>query len=205
MIIQRSETQSIQFFQKPTAAIQKSYPAIVEGQEFVTYFQPDDEINWHVLGPALTFLPTTLLMKTHGGEDVQVSVASGSPLRIDQTPNFEANFELGDALFCTGFGNPGQLTIVFENPIFAASTLIQSDTSHVPEYSVTLEAFDRLDNSVAKVKSLGVNQKVGGGTIPLTAVDAKGRIKKLTIAAKEQGINIPFAINSIILKTHLGL
>jgi hypothetical protein len=181
-----------------------NYPLLSESEEIKSYFQADDLIDWQVVGKALISLPTTFLMSSYCGVEIQVSVASGSSLRLDQTPEIPAGFDIGDALLFTGFGNPGPLTIVFEKSIFGASTKIQADTVKYPEYFVSIEAFDNLDRSLGKVKLAARSQKEGGGIIPLNLFDGKGRIKKLVLNAKEEGIPMPFAISSMGLRTNLN-
>ncbi|MEA5571433.1 hypothetical protein [Calothrix sp. UHCC 0171] len=180
-----------------------NYPLLAESEEIKSYFQADDFMDWQVLGKALTSLPTTFLMTSYRGAEVQVSIASGSLLRIEQTPELAASFEIGDALLFTGFGNPGPLTIVFEKPVLGASTQMQSDTVKYSEYLVSVEAFDRLDNSIGKIDVAARSQRAGGGIVPVSLFDRKGRIKKLVLNAKEQGIHMPFAINLLKLKTNL--
>lgn len=172
-----------------------------EGEENKNNFQADDLIDWQVLGKACTSLPTTFLVTSRQGITAQVSTASGHLLRIDQTSSEPLDFSIGEALLSTGYGNPGPLTIVFEYPVYGVNMRIQPDVVNDPDYSVSIEAFDRLDCSINKIKHSALSQNLDAGAIPLTLVDAKGRIKKLVIAAKEQGIHIPFAINSMELKT----
>jgi hypothetical protein len=167
-------------------------------------FQVNDVIDWKVLGNPLTSLPTTILLTSSHKLGVQVSADSGALLRRDQIPSLDASFAIGDALLLTGFCKPGPLTIVFESPVFAASTQLQSNTTHVSEYVGSIEGFDTLDNSLGKIKVSGTTQQSGGGVIDLSLFDSKGRIKKLVIAAKEQGIHMPFAINCVYLQIDMG-
>jgi hypothetical protein len=203
MIILGSETQPKQLVNTTSQKSLINYSLAPEGEEFIKNFEADDIIDWQLVGKPLTPLPTTFLMTSNCGATIQVSVNSGSSVRLDQTPVLGTSFEIGDALLFTGFGNPGPLTIAFENSIFAISTQIQSDTSQVTEYLVSVEAFDNLDKSLGKVKLPGLSQQAGGGTIPLSLFDGRGRIKKLVFNAKEQGIHMPFAINSIKMKAGL--
>jgi hypothetical protein len=167
-------------------------------------FQVNDIIDWKVLGNPLKSLPTTVLLTSSHGLGVQVSADSGALLRRDQISSLDASFAIGDALLLTGFCKPGPLTIVFENPVFVASTQLQSTTSQITEYVASIEGFDTLDNSLGKIKVPGTNIQSGGGVIDLSLFDSKGRIKKLVIAAKEQGIHMPFAINCIYLQVDMG-
>jgi hypothetical protein len=167
-------------------------------------FQVNDVIDWKTLGNPLTSLPTTIILTSSHGLEVQVSADSGALLRRDQVPSLDASFAIGDALLLTGFCKPGPLTIVFESPVFAASTQLQSNTNHISEYVASIEGFDTLDNSLGKIKVPGINQQSGGGVVNLSLFDSNGRIKKLVIAAKEQGIHMAFAINSIYLQIDMG-
>lgn len=167
-------------------------------------FQVNDVIDWKVLGNPLTSLPTTVLLTSSHKLGVQVSADSGVLLRRDQIPSLDASFAIGDALLLTGFCKPGPLTIVFENPVFAASTQLQSNTTHIPEYVGSIEGFDVVDNSLGKIKVSSITQQSGGGVIDLSLFDSKGRIKKLVIAAKEQGMHISFAINCVYLQIDMG-
>lgn len=204
MIITTSQTQQTQLAHPNLQNSLANYPLLSESEEIRSYFQADDLIDWQVVGKALTSLPTTFLMTSYHGVEIQVSVASGYSLRLDQTPEIQASFELGDALLFTGFGNPGPLAIVFEKSIFGATTKIQADTVKYPEYLVSIEAFDNLDRSLGKVNLAARSQREGGGIIPLSLFDGKGRIKKLVLNAKEQGIHMPFAISSVNLRTNLN-
>ncbi len=204
MIITTSEAEQAKLVHTNLQNSLANYPLLSESEEIRSYFQADDLIDWQVLGKALTSLQTTFLMTSYRGVETQVSVASGYLLRLDQTPEIAASFELGDALLFTGFGNPGPLAIVFETPIFGATTQIQADTVKYPEYLVSIEAFDRLDKSLGKVNLAARSQREGGGVIPLSLFDSKGRIKKLVLNAKEQGIHMPFAISSVNLRTNLN-
>ncbi len=172
-----------------------------EAEENKNSFQASDVIDWQVLGKPLTSLPTTFLVTSRSCLVAQVSIASGHLLRIDQTSQEPLDFSIGDALLSTGYGNPGPMTIVFEHPICGVNMRIQPDVVNDPDYSVSIEAFDRLDCSINKIKHSALSQNLDAGAIPLTLLDSKCRIKKLVIVAKEQGIHIPFAINSIELKT----
>ncbi|NJL61608.1 MAG: PEP-CTERM sorting domain-containing protein [Methylacidiphilales bacterium] len=204
MIITTSESEQAQLVHPNLQNSLANYPLLSESEEIRSYFQADDLIDWQVLGKALTSLQTTFLMASYRGVEIQISVASGYLLRLDQTPEIAAGFELGDALLFTGFGNPGPLAIVFETPIFGATTQIQADTVKYPEYLVSIEAFDRLDKSLGKVNLAARSQREGGGVIPLSLFDSKGRIKKLVLNSKEQGIHMPFAISSVNLRTNLN-
>jgi hypothetical protein len=173
-------------------------------EEIKKQFQVNDVIDWKVLGNPLTSLPTTVLLTSSHGLGIQVSADSGALLRRDQIPSLDASFAIGDALLLTGFCRPGPLTIVFENPVFAASTQLQSNTTHIPEYVASIEGFDILDNSLGKIKVPGITQQSGGGVIDLSLFNSKGRIKKLVIAAKEQGMHMPFAINCVYLQADIA-
>ena len=172
-----------------------------EGEENRDDFQTNDVIDWQVLGKPLTYLPTTFLINSRQGREVLVSIAAGHLLRIDQTSSEPLDFCIGDALLCTGHGNPGPMTIVFEQPVYGVNMRIQPDVVNDPDYSISIEALDRLDTSIKKIKHSALSQQLDAGAIPLTLLDVKGRVKKLVISAKEQGIHIPFCINAMELKT----
>jgi hypothetical protein len=184
-----------------TANNMTSNPIMPEGKDNKNNFQANDVIDWQVLGKALTSLPTTFLVISRKGLTAQVSTASGNLLRIDQTLKEPVDFPIGDALLSTGHGNPGPLTIVFEQPICGVSMRIQPDVVNDSDYTVSIEAFDYFDSSIEKIKHSALTQKLDSGAISLTLLDSKCRVRKLVISAKEQGIHIPFAINSIELKT----
>lgn len=172
-----------------------------KAEETKDNFQANDVIDWLVLGKGLTSLPTTFLIDSRQGLTAQISIASGHLFRIDQTSSEPLDFCVGDALLSTGYGNPGPMTIVFEQPVYGVSMRIQPDVVNDPDYSVSIEAFDRLDCSINKIKHSVLSQKLDSGAVPLTLLDVKGRVKKIVISAKEQGIQIPFAINAMELKT----
>lgn len=167
----------------------------------VEKFQPNDVVDWQVIEKTLANLPSTILLSSSHGMQIQVSADSGTLLRREQTETLAASFVIGDALLFVGFYKAGPLTIVFEYPVFAVSTQLQSDTTNFPEYVASIEAFDSLDNSLGKIKTLGLSQHAGGGLIDLNFFDNKGRIRKLVINSKEEGLHIPFAINAMHLQT----
>lgn len=167
----------------------------------VEKFQPNDVIDWQVIERTLANLPSTILLSSSHGMQIQVSADSGTLLRREQTETLVASFLIGDALLFAGLYKAGPLTIVFEYPVFAVSTQLQSDTTHIPEYIASIEAFDNLDNSLGKIKTPGLSQHEGGGLVDVNFFDNKGRIRKLVINSKEEGLHIPFAINAMHLQT----
>jgi hypothetical protein len=189
-------------FQNITNANNMTSNAINTGEEVnKDSFKANDVIDWQVLGKASTSLPTTFLVTSSQGLMAQVSIASGHMLRVDQTSKESLDFCIGDALLSTGYGNPGPITIVFEQPVYGINMRIHPDVVNDDDYSVSIEAFDRLDCSINKIKHTALTQKLDNGAIPLTLLDKKGRVKKLVISAKELGIHNPFAINSMELRT----
>lgn len=162
----------------------------------------NDSVNWAVLGPTFTTVSNPLATTSLGGIGLEASLPVGSFSRLDQTPFFPGSFTVGDALLTTGLSNPGPLTITFDTPIVGAGTQIESDPIKDVNYTATIEAFDSLDRSLGTFAFPGVSSNVAGsGVIFIGLSDSQADIKKLVFNTKEQGVDVPFAINTISLKT----
>ncbi|NEO95819.1 MAG: PEP-CTERM sorting domain-containing protein [Moorea sp. SIO3G5] len=172
--------------------------------------KPNDFLDWSelvelpevLLGPPFPTLPNPFSATSPGGIDLNVSIPAGEFSRIDQTPFFPGAFDVGDALLFTSLGNPGPLTITFDTPVFGVGTQIQSDPIEIFDYIATIEAFDSLGNSLGSFERPGVSQINAGGSVIFTGVfDSSGDIKTLVLNAKEEGVDVPFAINALSIRS----
>ncbi|HBL15005.1 MAG TPA: PEP-CTERM sorting domain-containing protein [Cyanobacteria bacterium UBA11162] len=172
----------------------------------------NDLLDWSVLGPGSPLspgfppvfptFPNSFSTTSSAGLDLNVSIPTGEFLRIDQTPFFPGAFNVGEALLFTGLGNPGPLSITFDTPVFGAGAQLQSDPLNISDYVAIIEAFDSLGNSLGTFERSGVSRPIAGnGVIFVGIFDSSGDIKKLVFNTKEQGGNVPFALNAISIKT----
>ncbi|NEO78464.1 MULTISPECIES: PEP-CTERM sorting domain-containing protein [Moorena] len=164
---------------------------------------PNDFLDWSevaevVVAPPFPTLPNPFSATSAVGLDLNVSIPAGEFLRIDQTPVFPGAFDVGDALLFTGLANPGPLTITFDTPVFGVGTQIQSAPIEIVDYIATIEAFDSFGNSLGSFERPGVSQMVAGSGVIFTGVfDSSGDIKTLVLNAKEEGVDVRFAINAL--------
>ncbi len=164
--------------------------------------EANDLVDWSVLGPTFTPVANPFVTTSSSGLDVSASIPSGSFLRIDQTPAFPGAFDVGDALLFTQLGNPGPLTVTFNTPVFGAGTQIQSDPVNLPNYTATIEAFDSFNNSLGSFELTSISKReAGSGVVFVGVSDSNPNIKKLVLNTQEEGVNVPFALNEVSLKT----
>ncbi|NKB18552.1 MAG: PEP-CTERM sorting domain-containing protein [Pseudanabaena sp. CRU_2_10] len=163
----------------------------------------NDLIDWSDLGQSMTSISNLFSITSSAGRKIDICIPSGNFLRIDQTPSFPGAFNVGDSLLFTGLGNPGPLTVRFDAPIFGTGAQIQSDPAHIPDYIAIVEAFDRFDRSLGKFELSGTSSRIANSDVLFIGLsDRSGSIKKLVFNVREQGVNVPFAINAISLRTN---
>jgi hypothetical protein len=162
----------------------------------------NDSVNWSVLGPTFTPVSNPIKVNSSQGLGLQATVPTGSFIRIDQNPFFPGAFDIGDALLFTGIKNPGPLSITFDTPVSRVGTQIQSDPINVSDYTATIEAFDSFNQSLGIFDLVGISKrKAGSGVIFVGISETSNAIKKLVLNAKEEGRNVPFAINTVSFQT----
>jgi hypothetical protein len=162
----------------------------------------NDSLDWSRVGQTMTPVSNLFSMTSSAGISVTVGIPAGAFLRIDQTPTFPGAFDVGDSLIFTGLGNPGPLTVTFDVPIFGAGVQIQSDPANIPDYIAVVEAFDRSDRSLGKFEFSGVSSRKANSDVLFIGIsDRSGSIKKLVFNVREQGVNVPFALNKLSLRT----
>jgi hypothetical protein len=175
---------------------------------FVSAINARDDLNandftdWSDIGQSMTSIPNLFSITSSGGRKIDICIPSGNFLRIDQTQSFPGAFNVGDSLLFTGLGNPGPLTVRFDAPIFGTGAQIQSDPANIPDYIAIVEAFDRFDRSLGKFEFSGTSsRKANSDVLFIGLSDRSGSIKKLVFNVREQGVNVPFALNRLSLRT----
>jgi hypothetical protein len=124
----------------------------------------NDSLDWSSLGPTTPFniLPNNFSASSQGGLGVNVNVppsteAGITPPFVFQTlPVFgrETNFANGDFILFTGLlpgvfpapGNPGPLSLTFDEPVSSAGAQIAVDDTF--SFIASIEAFDSNNNSL---------------------------------------------------------
>ncbi|MDY6781676.1 MAG: hypothetical protein SW833_03835 [Cyanobacteriota bacterium] len=143
-------------------------------------FNSNDRVDWSSLGPVLTpppdpsdFLPFSFSATSQKGLNLDVDIPF-PPLTSGITPPFvfqtlpsptgiPTNFAPGDFILFTGLqpgifpapGNPGPLTITFEQPVFGAGTQIAVDDT--PLFTGFISAFDKDDNLLGEFSAEGTS------------------------------------------------
>lgn len=100
------------------------------------------------------------------GLRVDITPTAGStPFVFPTTPNLPTNFSDGDHILFTGFipgnfteGNPGPLTITFDQPIEGAGTQIAVDDT--PQFLAFLSAFDDKNDLLGSFTLPGISASV---------------------------------------------
>jgi hypothetical protein len=169
-----------------------------------TALESNDSVNWAVLGPQFTDVPNPFSVKSSGGLGLTVSQTSGTFQRLDQGGGvWRGNFAQDDALLFTRRNNPGPITIDFDVPILGAGTQIQAagGTTSIFNFPATIEAFDRLGNSLGSFTLQGTSEFGGvsdNSAIFMGVRSDSANIAKLTINGEtEPGSG--FAINQLDL------
>lgn len=132
-----------------------------------TALNANDKIDWLSLGKVFdpfapdpaAFLPNSFSATSQAGLGLSVDIPSltgVTPPFVFKTsfiPNgIPTNFADGDLILFTGVqpgtfpavGNPGPLTITFDQPVFGAGTQIAVDD--IPEFTLFISAFDQTNN-----------------------------------------------------------
>lgn len=124
----------------------------------------NDQIDWSSLGPVAPFniLPNSFSAKSEGGLGLSVEIPPAkpglSPPLVFQTlpfPGIETNFASGDFILLTGAtlnpppldGNPGPLSITFDQPVLGAGTQIAVGRT-LERYTAFISAFDNANQEL---------------------------------------------------------
>lgn len=143
------------------AALLVISPSAVQAFSLVTdrtALGANDQVNWSRLGftPPLTVLPNTFSTTSEAGLGLQVEIPPATPgitppllfLTAPPPAGIPTNFASGDFILFTGLapgvfpspGNPGPLTILFDQPVYAAGAQIAVDDT--PLFTAFISAFD---------------------------------------------------------------
>lgn len=140
---------------------------------------------------------------------LKVSVPKGKIARVNQNHFFPGTFDIGEKLLFTGFSNPGPLCFKFARPLYGIGINIQSDPQVPAEtpapfpFTAVVGVFNEQDQSLGAFELAGLSKiEAGSGTTFIGLEQEQGQIAKVTIEVIENGISIPFAFNSLRLKTY---
>ncbi|MGB7248761.1 MAG: hypothetical protein WBC73_07475 [Phormidesmis sp.] len=137
-----------------------------------------DQVNWSTLGPIFdplgppdpaVFLPGSFTATSQVGKPLQVDIPKATvpgvlPPFVFQTtpePGIATNFGNGDFILFTGLipgpppavGNPGPITLSFDEPIFGAGAQLAVDD--IFSFTGTISAFDSDDQLLGSFSAPG--------------------------------------------------
>ncbi|BAZ26272.1 hypothetical protein NIES4073_71780 [Kalymmatonema gypsitolerans NIES-4073] len=158
-----------------------AFPLSVKALTLVTNrddLAANDKLDWSSLGfgtpislggrTTANLLPSSFETTSEKGLGLGVdipSIADSRPLVFQTTPSLSTNFSDGDYILFTGFipgnfaeGNPGPLTITFNQPIQGAGTQIAVDDT--PQFTAFLSAFDDNNNLLGSFSIPGTSSTV---------------------------------------------
>ena len=178
----------------------------------------DDRLDWSTIDSQSDLCPEfpppfpefdrQLTFESDNKQKIEVSVPQGKIVRVNQNHFFPGTFDIGEKLLFTGFGNPGALCLKFARTVSGVGLNIQSDpqvSPHTPPpfpFTAIVDVFDLLERSLGKFVLPGLSKvEAGTGTTFIGLHHEQGQIAKVTIEVMEDGVSIPFAINSLRLKT----
>ncbi|MEO1466240.1 MAG: hypothetical protein AAFR89_08420 [Cyanobacteria bacterium J06633_1] len=182
-------------------------------------FSADDYLDWATIDSQSNLSPEfpppfpeyshQLDFRSRGKQRIKVSVPQGKIVRINQNHFFPGTFEIGEQLLFTGFGNPGALSLEFSRPLYGVGVNIQSDPQ-VPSgtpapfpFTAIVKVRDRQNQSLGEFNLPGLSKiEAGSGTTFIGLAQEQGQIAKVAIEVIENGVSIPFAINTLQLKTY---
>ena len=197
-----------------------SVPSKVQAVTFVSQrdaLNSNDQLDWLSLGKVLNpsspnpadFLPNSFSATSERnlGLNVEISQVDGlTPPFVFQTltepQGVPTNFANGDYLLFTGFlpgtfpapGNPGPLSITFDEPIKAAGSQIAVDDS--PSFTAFVSAFDKDNNLLGTFSTLGTSSlALDNYAIFLGIQSDKADISRLVFRTSEP--DRAFAINTL--------
>ncbi|MEO1691000.1 MAG: hypothetical protein AAFR63_05660 [Cyanobacteria bacterium J06631_6] len=182
-------------------------------------FSADDRLDWATIDSQSALSPEfpppfpeyahQLDFRSRGKQSIKVSVPSGKIVRINQNHFFPGTFAVGEKLLFTGFSNPGPLCLEFSRSVWGMGLNIQSDPQ-VPSgtpapfpFTARVRVYDRQAQSLGEFSLPGLSKiAAGSGTTFIGLTQEQGQIAKVAIEVIENGVSIPFAINTLQLKTY---
>ncbi|WYL97233.1 MAG: hypothetical protein HEQ35_28640 [Gloeotrichia echinulata IR180] len=170
----------------------------------------NDQIDWSVIGPVFKPLPNSFLAKSQGGLGLSVNIPKSNDLLISspfvfQTKSTEikTNFAEGDYLLFAGFnprqgfpadGNPGPLTINFDQPVFAAGTQLAVDDTFT--FDTFISAFDQSNNLLGSFSLPGTSSLILDNSAVFLGISSdKANISQLVFSTSVP--NRALAINKL--------
>lgn len=186
--------------------------------------ESNDQLDWSSLGrvfnplnPDLSaFLPETFSATTQKGLDLTVDIPFRPDLGV--TPPFvfqtlpppagiPTNFASGDFLLFTGLnlasgfpavGNPGPLTLTFEEPVFAAGAQFSVDDT--PSFDATISAFDEMGDLIDTFTIPGMASiDLDNSAVFLGIQSDSANIARIDFSSSEP--ERAFAINTLSIET----
>lgn len=176
----------------------------------------NDQIDWSSLGPAtpFNFLSNSFLATSQRGLKVNVEIPPAStpgitPPLVFQTstpPGIPTNFATGDFVLFTGFnpasfpaiGNPGPLTITFEQPVLGAGTQIAIDDTL--GFTAFISAYDNTNTLLGNFQADGTSSlAVDNSALFLGVKSDTPNISKLVFSTSVN--NRAIGINTLSIST----
>ncbi|MBW4499692.1 MAG: hypothetical protein KME57_09015 [Scytonema hyalinum WJT4-NPBG1] len=183
--------------------------------------EANDKIDWSSLeiGTPINLtpitanlLPNSFQTTSEKGLGLSVDIPSIAdprytpPFVFQTTPTLPANFSNGDYILFTGFipggfpalGNPGPLTITFDQPVQGAGTQIAVDDTL--NFTAFISAFDDNNNLLGSFSTPGTSATVlDNSAVFLGVRSASANISKLVYSSSEN--NRAFGINFLSINS----
>lgn len=182
-------------------------------------FNEDDLVDWSTIDARSALSPefpppfpeftNQLTFRSVNEQEICVSVPTGKIARVNQNHFFPGTFNIGEKLLFSGFSNPGPLSFEFSKSLYGMGINIQSDPQ-VPSgtpapfpFTALVKVFARNHQSLGQFEVAGLSQiAAGNGTTFIGLTQEEGQIERVTIEVIENGNSIPFALNTLRLKTY---
>ena len=179
--------------------------------------QSNDQIDWFSLGKVLNvrspnpadFLPNSFSATSKGNLGLNIDIPQVDELTppfvfqtLPESEGVPTNFANGDYLLFTGFvpntfpatGNPGPISISFDEPVKAAGTQIAVDD--ILNFTAFISAFDAENNLLGSFSTPGTSSlALDNSAVFLGIQSDKADISRLVFSSSES--NRAFAINSL--------
>ncbi|MEL6930487.1 MAG: hypothetical protein AAFO95_17915 [Cyanobacteria bacterium J06600_6] len=183
------------------------------------HFHGDDLVDWSIIDAQSTLSPefpppfpeytNQLTFYSANKQEIRVAVPTGKISRINQNHFFPGTFNIGEKLLFSGFSNPGPLSFEFSKSLYGIGINIQSDPQ-VPSgtpapfpFTALVKVFAHNHQNLGQFELAGLSQiAAGSGTTFIGLTQEEGEIAQVTIEVIENGNSIPFALNTLRLKTY---
>lgn len=199
-------------------------PSEVQAVTFVSQrdaLNSNDEVDWLSLGKVFTpgstnpedLLPNSFSATSAKNLELNVEIPQVDGLTppfvfqtLPESEGIPTNFTNGDYLLFTGFvpgtfpaiGNPGPLSITFDEPVKAAGTQIAVDDTF--NFTVFVSAFDEDNNLLGNFSTPGTSSlALDNSAVFLGVTSDEADISRLVFRTSEA--NRAFAINSLSIAT----